>query len=107
MATDKCILMFLLLIVGGIVAIIVLKVAKVKLVKNIPISVPLPTSKSPPPPAPPSPPPAPTGRRMLSDRGLGGWGEAGWGGAEWAAHAGEDPAAAAARGRDPWAQAPR
>jgi SNARE protein len=71
MATDKCILMFLMLIVGGIVAIVVLKVAKVKLVKGINISVPL-GLKSPPPPAPPPspmPPPA-AARRLLAG---GGW----------------------------------
>jgi hypothetical protein len=75
MATDKCILMFLMLIVGGIVAIVVLKVAKVKLVKGINISVPLPT-KSPPPPSPPpaavAPPPG--ARRLLAGSGEEWWG---------------------------------
>lgn len=79
MATDKCILMFLMLIVGGIVVVIILKVAKVKLVKDISISVPLPTS-SPPPPGPPGsvaavsspPPPAASGRRLLQG-GRVGW----------------------------------
>ena len=81
MATDKCILMFLFLIVGGIVVVIILKVAKVKLVKDIGISVPLPTSSPPPmpPPRPPgsaaavsSPPPAASGRRLLQG-GRPGW----------------------------------
>jgi hypothetical protein len=75
MATDKCILMFLMLIVAGIVVIVVLKVAKVDLVKNVKISLPLPT-KSPPPPMPPPAAP-PGGRRMLHAAApglLGGWG---------------------------------
>jgi hypothetical protein len=70
MATDKCILMFLFLIVGGIVVVIVLKVVKPDFMKGVTISVPLP-QKSPPPPAPPpgaaaqSPPPAPAAARRL------------------------------------------
>ena len=75
MATDKCILMFLMLIVGGIVTIVVLKVAKVNFVKGINISVPLPT-KSPPPPMPPPPSPA-SGRRMLRAPAPAGWGAGG------------------------------
>jgi hypothetical protein len=66
MATDKCILMILMLIVGGIVVIVILKVAKVKLVKGINISVPLPTS--PPPPMPPPPQPPGAGHRKLLHR---------------------------------------
>ena len=130
MATDKCILGFLLLIVCGIVTIIILKARAhggcccpfastcsravactddaqtrvaplflrqalhVKLVKNINISVPLPTSSPPPAPTPS----APAGRRLLARRllagtgaelgsvgGAGAWGAlgglpAGWGG---------------------------
>ena len=58
MATDKCILGFLLLVVAGIVTIIVLKVMHVKILKNVNISIPLPQS---------SPPPAPSpGRRLLA-----------------------------------------
>jgi hypothetical protein len=93
MATDKCILMFLLLIVGGIVAIVVLKVAKVKLVKDINISVPLPTKKSPPPPMPPPAAPPASSRRMLRGDAHAWGGDAagaqqgGWGrqGAAWGA----------------------
>ena len=71
MATDKCILMVLMLIVGGIVVVIILKVAKVKLVKDLNISVPLPTNPPPPSPPPPrgTPPPAASGRRMLGLHG--------------------------------------
>ena len=65
MATDKCILMILMLIVGGIVVIIILKVAKVKLVKGINISVPLPTSSPPPPLPPPLTPPSAGHRKLL------------------------------------------
>lgn len=64
MATDKCIMGFLLLIIGGIVTIVVLKVLKVKIVKDINISVPLPTSTSSPPPTPPA------ARRLLTRQPL-------------------------------------
>jgi Snare region anchored in the vesicle membrane C-terminus len=69
MATDKCILMILMLIVGGIVVVVILKVAKVKLVKGINISVPLPTSSPPPMPPPPTPVTTPAaGRKMLLEQ---------------------------------------
>ena len=66
MATDKCILAFLLLIVGGVVAIIVLKVFHLGPAKNVNISLPLPLHPPPPSPSPP-PPPTAAGRRMLRE----------------------------------------